>query len=245
MYKIIVFDKDDTITKAKTNIDTEMSNLFSRLLEKNKVAIITWWDFNNIYSQIVSLLPENSKFSNLFLFPTIWTQMYYFENWEWKRKYAEFLSEKEANYIISILEKWLKDLNLIPEKYWWELIENRWSQITYSALWQKAPLEEKKKFDPDKKIRQKFVDYIKNDLQNYSIGIGWTSSIDITRKWLDKAYWIKKIMENLGTKKEEILFIWDALMPWWNDYAVKEFWIDCVKVNNPEDTKEYLKDNLI
>ncbi len=241
MYKIIVFDKDDTITKAKTNIDTEISNLFSKLLEKNKVAIITWWNFDNIYTQIVKLLPKNTNFSNLFLFPTIGTQMYYFKNWEWKRKYAEFLSEEEANYIKSVLEKWLKDLNLIPEKYWWELIENRWSQITYSALWQKAPLEEKQKFDPDKKIRQKLVDYVKNDLKDYTMGIAGTTSVDITKKGLDKAYWIKKIMENLWIKKEEISFIWDALFPWWNDYPVKEFWIDCIKVNNPEDTKKYLK----
>ena len=241
MYKIIVFDKDDTITKAKTNIDTEMSNLFSKLLEQSKVAIITWWDFKNIYSQIVELLPKNTNFSNLFLFPTIWTQMYYFENWEWKRKYAEFLSEEEVNYIKSILEKWLKDLNLIPQKYWWEIIENRWSQITYSALWQKAPLEEKQKFDQDKKIRQKLVDYIKNDLKDYWIWIWGTTSIDITRKWLDKAYGIRKIIENLQITKEKILFIWDALFPWGNDYPVQEFWVKCVKVNNPEDTKIYLK----
>jgi hypothetical protein len=38
-------------------------------------------------------------------------------------------------------------------------------------LGQKAPLEEKKKFDPDKKIRQKIVNYIKPYLEDYSIGI--------------------------------------------------------------------------
>ena len=35
------------------------------------------------------------------------------------------------------------------EKVWGDVIEDRGSQITFSALGQQAPLEEKKKWDPD------------------------------------------------------------------------------------------------
>jgi len=244
MKKIIVFDKDDTITKAKCNIEENMANIFSKLLDKYKVAIITWWDFNNIYNQIVKLLPANTNFKNLYLFPTIWTCMYYFDNGKWQEKYNENLSEKEANYIINVLNNALNKLNLIPEKHWWEIIENRWSQITYSWLWQKAPLEAKQSFDPNKEIRKKIVDFIKDDLKDYSIGIWWTTSIDITRKWLNKAYGIQKIIEHLNIKKDEILFIWDAIFPWWNDYPVKEFWIECMQVNSLDDTKNIIVNKL-
>jgi phosphomannomutase len=36
-----------------------------------------------------------------------------------------------------------------PEMVWGELIEDRGSQITFSAIGQQAPLEEKKRWDPD------------------------------------------------------------------------------------------------
>jgi len=237
MKKIVVFDKDDTITKAKCKIDENMANLLSKLIRKYKVAVITGWSFENIKEQIVDKMPDTTNFSNFFLFPTIWTQMFYFDEGKYVRKYAEFLSDDEVSYIFDVFNKALKELNLIPEKVWWEILENRWSQVTYSGLGQKAPLEEKKKFDPDKKIRQKIVDYVKNYLKDYSIWIAGTTSIDVTRKWLDKAYGIKKIMENLWLKKEEILFVWDAIFPGWNDYPVKEFWVDCIQVRNPDDTK--------
>jgi hypothetical protein len=41
MKKIIVFDKDDTITKAKCEMDKNMASIFSKLLNNYKVAIIT------------------------------------------------------------------------------------------------------------------------------------------------------------------------------------------------------------
>ena len=242
--KIIVFDKDDTITKAKCNIENNMAKLLSKLSFKYDIAIITWWSFENIYEQIVRLLPTSTDFSRLYLFPTIWAQMYIFKNSKWEKVYWDFLSEKEVNYITEVLNVAIEKLNLKPKKTWWDIIENRWPQITYSALWQQAPLEAKKTFDPDKKIRKKIVDFIKEKLSDYSIWIWGSTSIDITRKWLNKAYWIQKIMENLNFKKEDILFIWDALFKWGNDYPVKELWIDCIQVSSLDDTEKEIRNLL-
>jgi len=41
MYKIIVFDLDDTLSPSKSAADSEMIDLLSQLLAKYKVAIIT------------------------------------------------------------------------------------------------------------------------------------------------------------------------------------------------------------
>lgn len=235
---------DDTLSPAKSPADKEMLELLWKLLEKYKVSIVTWWKFETINMQIISWLWNNINLENLFIFPTIWTRMYYFKNNAWNMKYSQDLSDEEVKKIENILNKAIIDLDLKPEKVWWEIVENRWSQVTYSALWQQAPLESKRVWDPDKKIRQKIRDYIKDDLEEFSIWIGWTTSIDVTKKWLDKSFWIKKMIENLNVEKEEILFIWDAIFPGWNDYSVKEFWVKTKQVENPEDTKFIIK-NLI
>ncbi len=237
MYKLISFDLDDTLSPAKSPADLEMIELLKQLLKKYKVSIITWGKFDTINMQIISQLWNDVNLENLFIFPTIGTRMYYFSDWVWNLKYSEDLDDSEVEKIENILNKAIIDLNLEPENVWGEMVENRWSQITYSALWQKAPLEAKRIWDPDKKIRQKISEYIKDDLEDFSIGIGWTTSIDVTKKWLDKAYWIRKMIENLWVTKQEILFMGDAIFPGWNDYPVKQFWVESKQVDNPEDTK--------
>ena len=244
MYKLIAFDLDDTLNPAKTPADSEIITLLEQLLKKYKVSIITWSKFENINIQIISQLGKDTNLENLYLFPTIGTRMYYFENNKWNLKYSEDLKDDEVKKIKGILDKAIVELALKPEKVWWEIVENRGSQITYSALWQEAPLSAKRIWDPDKIIRQKIREYIKDDLKGFSMGIGWTTSIDITKKWLDKAYGIRKIIKHLDVKKEEILFIWDAIFPWGNDYPVKEFWVACKQVENPEDTKVIIQQYL-
>lgn len=245
MFKIIAFDMDDTLSPAKSPADKEMIELLVDLLKKYKVAIITWGRFETIDMQIISQINDLSILNNLYIYPTIWTRMYYFDNWLWNIKYSEDLSYDEVNKITEILEKAIIDLDLKPTEVWWDIVENRWWQVTYSALWQKAPLVAKQIWDPDKKLRQKIRDYIKDDLKDFSIWIGWTTSIDITKKWLDKSYGIRKMIENIWIVKDDILFVWDAIFPGWNDYPVYEYWIKCNKVENPEDTKKIIRELLV
>jgi len=51
--------------------------------------------------------------------------MWVFENNKWVEKYSEKLTEQEAKFITSVLEKALTDLDLYPEKVWGDIIENR------------------------------------------------------------------------------------------------------------------------
>ena len=241
MYKIVAFDLDDTLTPAKLPADVEMIDLLWKLLEKTNVAIITWGKFETINMQIISHFKNDNLLKNLYILPTIWTKMYTYESWTWDLKYKDDLSEDEVKHIKNVLEKAIRDLNLIPGKVWGEIVENRWSQITYSALWQKAPLEEKKKYDKDRKKRMKIIDYIKDELKDFSIWIWWTTSIDITKKWMDKSYWIEKLLTYLNFNKKDILFVWDALFEWWNDYPVKKLWIETIQVSSPQDTKILFK----
>jgi len=242
MKKIIVFDMDDTLTKSLSIADEDMIDLFERLSNKYKVWIITWWTFERINKQIIWHLDKNkANLNNIYLFPTNWTRMLSFKNDKFVEEYIENLRNDEVELIENTLNKAIKDLNLLPEKQYWKLIDNRWSQITYAALGQDVPLEIKQVWDPDFKKRLKIREYIKNDLKDFGILLWGRASIDITRSWVDKAYGIRKIMSKLDIEKKEILFIWDALMEWWNDYPVKAFWIDTIAVKNPEDTKKEIR----
>ena len=60
----------------------------------------------------------------------------------------------ERRYSCS-LKKALGEAGYKVAKVWGEVIEDRGSQITFSALGQQAPLEEKNKWDPDYTKRKK------------------------------------------------------------------------------------------
>ena len=238
MKKIIVFDMDDTLAESKQQITPEIATLLSRLLKKYFIGIISWWDYPQFQKQVIPFIDWD--LTRLVLLPTSGAKMYKYKGVSWEKEYSEDLDETVKKEVINKINIGIETLKYKPEKSWWQLIEDRWTQITYSALWQEAPVEAKKSWDPSwekRKAIQKFVAWFFPELQ---INTWWSTSIDITRKWIDKWHWMGKIISLLWFKKEDILFIWDAIYPWWNDYPPMEMWIECIKTSWPEETKKII-----
>ena len=121
-------------------------------------------------------------------------------------------------------------------------LQDRDSQITLSALGRHAPLELKRQFDPTGEKRMGWVEFLKKHLDHtkYEMTIGGTTSIDITRKGLDKEWAIREFMKINNFAPEEVLFIGDKLYPGGNDYPASKV-VDCIAVKNPEETLQKLK----
>ena len=240
--KIICFDLDGTLAPSKERLDDEMAELISKLLENYYVSIITWWWEDRFRKQIFDYITDDVELLSKFIpCPNCGTKMYRFENGEWNKLYSLDFSQDEKDLILSSMEEVMDLLDLRPEKVWWEIVEDRWSQITFSALGQQAPLEEKLVWDPDFKKRKAIQAELEKRIPNFSINSGWSTSIDITMKWVDKAFWVKKLVENFPVELDEILFIWDAVFPGGNDYPPFTIWVDSVKVDDVEHTKKVIR----
>ena len=242
MFKMVVFDLDWTLAPSKWQMDSEMVELFKILLSKYKVWVISGWDYPQFQKQIIPFLWGDEKIlSNLYVCPTCSTKLYLYKDWYWHKEYSLDLTKQEILNITNILNKAIIDLKLEPKQIWWELIEDRWTQVSYSALWQQAPLEEKHKYDPNFEKRKKVRDYIKDDLKWFNILLWWATTIDVTREWVDKAYWVRKLSEISKISLDEIIFVWDAVFPGWNDFPPLEIWVTSKRVFNIDDTKNYIK----
>jgi phosphomannomutase len=152
--KLIVFDLDGTLAESKSSVDPEMSELLHNLLAIVKVAVISGGDWPQFEKQLLTNLPDDERLVNLSLLPTCGTKFFQYTG-DWKRIYSEDLSADEKAKIFRSLQKALGVAGLKPEKVWGEVIEDRGSQITFSALGQRAPLEEKNKWDSDFTKRKK------------------------------------------------------------------------------------------
>ena len=119
-------------------------------------------------------------------------------------------------------------------------IQDRDSEITYSALGENAPLELKHAWDPNYSKRVALHKILMERLPEFEVKIGGTTSIDITTKGMDKAFGMQILLDYFKINKEDILFFGDAVYENGNDYAVYLIGIDTIRVTGPEETKERL-----
>jgi hypothetical protein len=238
--KLIVFDLDGTLAESKSSLDAEMSVLLAGLLAVAKVAVISGGDWPQFEKQLISNLPRDQRMENLLLLPTCGTKFFQFSG-EWKKLYSEDFTGAEKEKITTSLNRALELAGFKPEKVWGEIIEDRGSQITFSALGQQAPLIEKEKWDPDFAKRTKIKAILDTYIPEFSVRMGGTTSIDVTKPGIDKAYGIRKLRDILGIAIEEMIFIGDAIFPGGNDYPAKEAGVDCVHIRDTHETKRVVE----
>jgi phosphomannomutase len=236
MKKLIVFDLDGTLAESKSPIDADMSRLLHDLLAIVKVAVISGGDWPQFEKQVLSHLPQDGSLANLSILPTCGTKFFQYEG-NWKKLYSEDFTVHEKEKIISSLNKATAEAGFKVEKVWGQAIEDRGSQITYSALGQQAPLDEKAKWDPDFTKRKKIKAILDPLIPEFSVGMGGATSIDVTKPGIDKGYGIRKLRDILGISLQEMIFIGDALFPGGNDYPAKEAGVVSIAVRGPNETK--------
>jgi len=237
--KVIAFDLDDTLAASKTALTDEMSDLLGQLLKKFIVAVTSGGKIEQFEEQLLGNLKiDSSLLNNLHLLPTCGTRYYRWneDSGKWNMQYAEDFKPEEKKKIISALEKGAKELGLWEKDTWGEIIEDRNSQITFSALGQRAPVKEKEKWDPNSSKKRKLRDLVAPQLPEFEVRVGGKTSIDITRLGVDKAYGMNKLMDALGVEKKDILFIGDRLEEGENDYPVKAMGIDTIAVDGYRET---------
>ena len=240
MKRLIVFDLDGTLAESKSPLDTEMSKLLHNLLGIVKVAVISGGNWPQFEKQLLSNLPHDESLENLSLLPTCGTKFYQY-NKDWEKLYSEDFTANEKEKIISSLKKAIDKTGFKVKKVWGETIEDRGSQITFSALGQEAPIEEKKKWDPDFDKRKQIKAILDKSIPEFSVRLGGTTSVDVTKPGIDKAYGIGKLRDTLGISIQEMIFIGDALFPGGNDYPAKEAGVVSIRVKNPNESKRVIE----
>lgn len=240
MKKLIIFDLDGTLAESKAPLDSEMAAILERLLKVVQVAVISGGDWPQFEKQVLSKISEKKRLKNLSILPTCGTKYYSYKG-GWKLLYAENFTAEEKNKIVTELQNAVKASGLRFGKLWGEQIEDRGSQITFSALGQQAPLEAKKKWDPKFIKRKKIKKCLDRPLKGFAINIGGATSIDITKPGIDKAYGIRKLRHTLKIKISDMIFIGDALFEGGNDHPARTTGADCIQVRDPEETKRVVE----
>ena len=248
--KLIVFDLDGTLTPSKSDADREMRDLLLQLLEKKHVAVIGGGKYSQFRKQLMDRLPRHDRrLANLSLFPTTANAFYRYHN-GWKNVYSFTLPRREKAKIRGAFRGVLGEVKYIPpKKIYGVALEDRGTQMSFSPLGQDIVtvlgakgirLKEtwKKENDP---LRFKIAKRLRKRLPHLEVHVGGITTIDVTRKGIDKAYGVRQIKKYLHIPIKKMVFIGDALYPGGNDYAAIKTGVDYVKVKGPEETKEVIR----
>src|SRR3990167_7629650 len=242
---LIAFDIDGTLTRSKLPLDSEMATLICRLMEKYKVAIISGASYNQFKWQILGpLVCQREKMKNLYLLQTDGTVFCNYRD-GWQCQHDAPLSKEEKESIKTAFGNIFEESGFeSPDKIYGELIEDRGAQLNFSALGQEAPIKLKEKWDSDNKKRREMIETLKPVLAGFSMRIGGTTSIEVTKIGIDKAYGLNKFMAQTGFLKEKILYIGDKLFEGGNDAPVLALGVECRTVKDPEETKKVVSELL-
>jgi phosphomannomutase len=248
--ELIVFDLDGTLAPTKARMDNEMAELVERLLMTKKVAIIGGGKYELFKYQFLDKLDiPKELYKNLSLFPVTSTTYLRYNN-GWKKVYAHNLTNTEINKIYASIKSVLKDINYRePDKTYGKVIENRGSQVTFSALGQdvvkilgKKGIELKNKWrDENTSVKLKIAKQLQKYLPDLEVHAAGHTSIDITKKGIDKGYGLRQIEKYLHVPISKMLFIGDAIFKGGNDHAVTKTPVDYIQVKGPEETKKIIK----
>lgn len=244
--KLIAFDVDDTLVKSKNPITDEMRDLLVRLLDSYQVAIISGSRYEIFQTNIIEPMSkvDGVKLENMHILPTCGTRYYTHQPGKinWTLEYAEDFTEEQKAEISEVCERRAREAGLWPENPYGEVIEDRLSQIAMSMLGQKAPAEEKYAwYDKNKQAAYALTEKIAEDLPDYEVRYGGTTTVDVTKKGVDKAYGMQRLLDSLGMTKEEALFIGDRLEDGGNDFPVKAMGVDTIDVSGWEDTPHVVR----
>ncbi len=244
--RLVAFDLDDTLAPSKSAIDPRIGDLLIALAERVEVAIISGGQLAQFTAQVVDRLPDASAdtLAHLHLLPTCGTQYYRITADGIQTVYAHKLTDDQKMRALAAVEGEARRLGLWESETWGDILEDRGSQITFSALGQRAPLEAKIAWDPTGSKKNTLRAAVAELIPDLEVRSGGSTSVDITHQGIDKAYGMTRLAEQTGIDLDDMLFVGDRLDPDGNDYPVLAMGVACQAVEGWEDTAEFL-DRLI
>ncbi len=241
--ELVAFDLDDTLAPSKSAVDARMAELLVDLAARVPVAIISGGQLAQFRTQVVDRLPAAPQevLDRFHLLPTCGTQYYRLTAEGVAAVYAHALSDDEKTRALAAVEQEARRLGLWESRTWGPILEDRGSQITFSALGQHAPLEAKIAWDPTGAKKNVLRGAVAERLPDLEVRSGGSTSVDITHRGIDKAYGMRQLAEQTGIPLSGMLFVGDRLDPDGNDYPVMALGVPCQAVTGWEDTALFLE----
>jgi hypothetical protein len=240
MARHIFFDLDSTLTPSRASMIPEHVPLFERLCNEHDVVVVTGGSESQIQKQIplsgtdrYHMLSQQGNHVVHKNGAVLWHETVSPTQERAVRAFADMLTRE--------LSLNVKDTN--------NLFENRGSQLAYSTIGFHESNEKKYAYDPDQSKRRALLARHADELAKlHAIGIeampAGTTTIDFILAGKHKGFNVTRLIEREGWRKENCIYIGDALFPGGNDESVIGV-IATKQVANPDETFSFIAQELV
>lgn len=217
MPKHFFFDLDNTLTRSKSHIEPAHENILFALTERADVIVVSGHPQKDIREHLKKrldgryyILAQNGNFAQMPDGKILWERT---------------LTDVQVRAIHAFIEKARKHVAL-PVKDEGDIVEDRGCQVSYSLIGHHENQDIKDAFDPDHAKRKKLLEDMSDDVArlekeaSVEIKIGGTTVLDFIEKGKTKGYNITEFIKTLDWKKENCVYVGDALFSGGNDETV-------------------------
>lgn len=218
-YKHLFFDLDNTITRSRSTIHSDLKKLLSEA--EFDVIIVSGATCPQIATQVDRLpcfkLGQNGNHGLALDGSILW---------------EEKLSQEEVSEVFAHIETIPRTWEVTDEA---DLVQDRKCQVSYSLLGHNEVLEKKEAFDPESSKRKELLSKYPFVSAELEVRIGGTTCLDYTKVGRHKGYYVAQLIERMGWSKDECAYYGDMLFEGGNDESVIGV-IETVSVDNPKET---------
>lgn len=234
--KLIAFDLDGTLTQHRTKLSERHREILERLSKKYRLIMVGAGQAGRIFEQM-----------NRFPIDIIGN---------YGMQYAKYVSEKNDIEMVYDIRKECnreeceKRVTYLREKYGFtefvgDNVEYHDSGcVTFPILGTKAKIEDKVKFDPDRKKRRAFYSEVCELFPEYNVFVGGSSSFDMAPRPYNKYYALDKYCKENDILHSEAVFVGDDWGEGGNDESVYRSDFGFIKIDSYLDFPERIKSLL-
>jgi hypothetical protein len=216
-----------------------------QLLERMPFAVLTGRAFQQLDADFLKTLADSPHAERAYLVTSGAAEAFTCEENSWVSAYAFKLGDDEVTKIRAAIDASLSETGVLEGlPCYGERYLNKGSLFAYAMLGVPLPKAIDSSWDPGNARRSKLWHSLKEKLPEFDVVMGGMTSIDITKKGVNKAYGIGWLSERLGIAPGDILFVGDALYPGGNDEIIRTTGAQIRVTSGPEETERIIEELL-
>lgn len=243
--KAALFDLDETLAESFKTPTRAMISRIHAVLRHMPFAIVTGRDFDWMKDDFLSQITDSPDAERFYVVAEGGAEGYAWKNGSWHKEYGMNLADAERPAIRhAILEAVAETGVLDGQTLYGEQFVDKHAMIAFAMIGRDVPAELKHTWDPGNTKRHQLAHAVAAKLPQYDVVMGGATTIDVTKKDINKAYGVRWLSEILRMPPEDMLYVGDALYPDGNDEPVIATGVQIIATTGPKET-EIILDELI
>lgn len=230
--KHFFFDLDNTLTRSRSLVSSDMRTALTELASIRDVTVVSGAQYAQIKRQLSSLPPlfhvlsqnGNEAFSSSG--EKVWDHP------------LSAVEKKEIFEHIVAIKKSFPEWSLGVDDA--DRTEDRGSQISFSVVGHHAPIERKEAFDPTGEKRKNALVLVPLSSPLVEVKVAGTTCFDYFARGRNKGFHVQKYVDHNGWSIEDSVYIGDQLYPGGNDDSVIGV-CETKEVSSPDETLTFIR----